>query len=181
MLESGLPSGVAVPESYSRLHHWLEPVCRGFALTGGFILLLLIGMSLISLVGRKLFAAPIRGDMELMEMGAAVAIAAFLPLCELRGLHIKADAFTLWAPDKLKRLLDGFGHSLLILAAGLLAWRTALQAFNAQKYGDVSALLSLPIWIALACVVPSLALLSLCGLARVLDQFHRNSRPPLTQ
>jgi len=177
MLESGFSSGAALPTQYSRLHHWLEPVCRGFALVGGGILLALIGMSLVSIVGRKLFASPIRGDMELVEMGAAIAIAAFLPLCELRGLHIKADAFTLWASAKIKRILDAFGHTLLLLAAVLLAWRTTLQMFSSREYGDVSALLSMPIWMALLCIVPSLALLALCALARVLDQFHPNHTP----
>jgi len=177
MLESGFSSGTALPAQYSRLHHWLEPICRGFALIGGGILLMLIGMSLVSIVGRKLFASPIRGDMELMEMGAAIAIAAFLPLCELRGLHIKADAFTLWASNKVKRVLDAFGHTLLVFAAALLAWRTTLQMLGSREYGDVSALLSLPIWMALLCIVPSLALLSLCALARVLDQFHSPKQP----
>jgi len=153
----------------SRLHQWLEPVCRSFALSGGGTLLVLIGMSLVSIIGRKLFAAPIRGDMELVEMGAAIAIAAFLPLCELRGLHLKADAFTLWASVRLKRLLDAFAHLLLLVAAGVLTWRTALQVMAAHRYGDESTLLSVPMWLPLSCIVPSLALLALCALARLLD------------
>jgi len=133
------------------------------------VLLGLIAMSLISITGRKLFAAPIRGDMELVEMGAAVAIAAFLPLCELRGLHLKADAFTLWASARLKHMLDVFAHALLLLAAATLTWRTALQVMSYREYGDTSTLLSVPMWLPLACIVPSLALLALCALARVLD------------
>jgi len=168
MSESDLPAA-QTPLAHTPLQRWLEPVCRAFALTGGGILLLLIGMSLISITGRKLLAAPIRGDMELVEMGAAVAIAAFLPLCELRGLHLKADAFTLWATAKLKRALDILAHALLLLAAAVLTWRTALQVLNAHQYGDVSTLLSVPMWLPLTCIVPSLALLTLCALARVLE------------
>jgi len=153
----------------SRLHRWLAPVCDGFALAGGGILLLLIAMSLVSIIGRKLFSTPVRGDMELMEMGAAIAIATFLPLCELHGLHLKADAFTLWLSEKGKRLLDIFAHILLCLAALLLAWRTGLQVMSAWRSGGESALLSLPMWLPLSCIVPSLLLLALCGLARALD------------
>jgi len=128
----------------SRLHRWLTPVCDWFALAGGGILLLLIAMSLVSIVGRKLFSTPVRGDMELMEMGAAIAIATFLPLCELHGLHLKADAFTLWLSDKGKCLLDIFAHVLLCLAALLLAWRTGLQVMSAWRSGGESALFCCP-------------------------------------
>jgi len=168
MLEPGTLSHP--PLQYAgRLRYWLEPICRGFALTGGGVLLLLIGMSLVSIIGRKLFAAPIRGDMELMEMGGAIAIAAFLPLCEIRGLHIKADAFTLWASPQLKRVLDAFAHVLLLIVAAVLAGRTGLQAINTHQYGDVSTLLSVPMWVPLWCIVPSLVLLALCALARALE------------
>lgn len=160
-------TSVAVQDSW--LHRKLEPISRGFALAGGAILILLINMSLISIIGRKLFATPVRGDMELMEMGAAVAIAAFLPLCEIRGLHIKADAFTLWAPASVNRWLDTFGHALLAAVGGLLVWRTSLQLLSYYEYGDVSTLLSIPMWVPLAFILPSLALLTLCALARVLD------------
>jgi len=160
-------SAATVPRS--RLHRCLAPLCDGFALAGGGVLLLLIAMSLVSIVGRKLFATPVRGDMELMEMGAAIAIATFLPLCELHGVHLKADAFTLWLSDKYKRALDVLAHVLLCLAALLLAWRTALQVLSAWRSGGESALLSLPMWLPLACIVPSLLLLALCGVARAWD------------
>jgi len=171
MHEPDLPNPES-PTRQSRLHGWLEPVCRGFALSGGGVLLLLIAMSLISILGRKLFAAPIRGDMELVEMGAAIAIAAFLPLCEIRGLHLKADAFTLWASMKLKRMLDACAHLLLLIAASVLTWRTAVQAINSYRYGDESTLLSVPMWLPLGLIVPSLALLSLCALARLFDHLR---------
>jgi len=141
--------------------------CQAFALAGGVVLLALINMSLISIIGRKLFAAPIRGDIELMEMGAAVAIATFLPLCELRGTHIKVDAFTMRMPDAVVRSLDVFAHLLCMLAALLLAWRTGLQLLDNLEYGDVSTLLSIPMWIPLLLIVPSLILLALASAYRI--------------
>lgn len=150
----------------------LYHVTQGFALVGGLVLIALINMSLVSIIGRKLFSTPIRGDIELMEMGAAVAIAAFLPLCELRGTHIKVDAFTMKAPLGLQRGLDGFAHLLCMLAALILAWRTGLQIFETVEYGDVSTLLSVPLWIPLALIVPSLVLLAICSLARLIDTFR---------
>lgn len=152
----------------------LYRVCQFFALAGGVVLLALINMSLVSIIGRKLFAEPIRGDIELMEIGASIAIAAFLPLCEMRGLHIKVDTFTMKLPGCVQRGLDAIGHSLCMLAALILAWRTGLQLLDNLEYGDVSTLLSIPMWIPLMFIVPSLVLLALCSLARITDLFHRS-------
>jgi TRAP-type C4-dicarboxylate transport system permease small subunit len=154
----------------------LYRVCQIFALAGGMVLLALINMSLISIIGRKLFSQPIRGDIELMEMGAAVAIAAFLPLCEMRGLHIKVDAFTMWLAPRVQRSMDAVGHALCMLAALVLAWRTALQLGDNLEYGDVSVLLSIPMWVPLGLIVPSLLLLALASAWRVVHCLTHGGR-----
>ncbi|EWC42461.1 TRAP transporter small permease subunit [Pseudomonas stutzeri] len=156
-------------EGHGVARRGLERCAYAFALIGGLILLALVNMSLISIIGRKLFSSPIRGDMELMEVGAAVAIAAFLPLCELRGNHLKADAFTLAAPWVVKRVLDTLAHLFCFTAAAILAWRTSLQMLDSREYGDVTTLLSIPLWIPLMLIVPSLLLLALCALVRMSD------------
>lgn len=155
----------------------LYQACRIWALVGGGVLLALIGMSLVSIIGRKLYAAPVRGDIELMEMGAAIAIASFLPICEMRGLHLKVDTFTLRAPQWLQTSLDVIGHGLCMLAALILAWRTALQLGDTLEYGDVSTLLTIPLWIPLGLIVPSLLLLALASAWRVSHCLAPGGRP----
>lgn len=164
----------STPQHAGFLRRALDITTRTFALAGGLILVGLINMSLVSIIGRKLFSTPIRGDMEIMEVGAAVAIAAFLPLCEFRGSHLKADAFTLKAPLLVRRVLDGLAHFLCFVAAAVLVWRTGLQVLESLEYGDVTTLLSIPLWIPLVLIVPSLALLAVCALARVADIIRGN-------
>lgn len=156
-------------DAFTPMRRLLEWLAQAFALGGGLVLLVLIGMSLISIIGRKLFAMPIRGDMELVEIGAAVATAAFLPLCELRGNHLRADTFTLAAPASVKRGLDAMAHLLCALVAVILAWRTSLQLLDSREYGDATTLLALPLWLALALIVPSLVLLAFCALQRMVE------------
>lgn len=173
-MNESLPSTSRPHAEYSALHRALRYPVRALALAGGLLMLLLIAMSLVSIVGRKLFSAPVRGDIELMEIGAAIAIATFLPLCELLGSHLRVDTFTTRLSASWRRLLDAFAHLLLLLVALLLAWRTGLQMLDSMEYGDVSTLLSIPLWIPLMLIVPSLLLLVLCALARILDLFHRS-------
>jgi TRAP-type C4-dicarboxylate transport system permease small subunit len=145
----------------------MEKISQYFAIAGGLILLALMAMSLVSIVGRKLFSLPVRGDMELVEMGAAIAIASFLPLCELRGLHIKADAFTLALSETKKTILDMLGHLLCCFAALVLAWRCTIQMQDYHEFGDVSTLLSVPLWIPMMFIIPSMLLLAACALTRI--------------
>lgn len=144
----------------------LDRVATAFTMLGGLTFCALIAMSIVSIVGRKLFAAPVQGDVELMQMGAAVGAAAFLPLCELYDHNIKVDALTGWMSARSRAVLDTLAHLLLSVAAGLITWRTWLAVVDGYSSGEVSTLLAIPMWQPVALLVPSFALLALCGLYR---------------
>lgn len=144
----------------------LERIAVSFTMLGGLAFCALIVMSIISIVGRKLFAWPVQGDVELMQMGAAVGAAAFLPLCALFDHNVKVDALTGWMSDRGRAALDTLAHGLLAVAAVLITWRTTLAALDSHASGEVSTLLTVPMWLPVALLVPSFALLALCGLYR---------------
>jgi TRAP-type C4-dicarboxylate transport system permease small subunit len=144
----------------------LDRLATGFTMLGGLTFCALIAMSIVSIVGRKLFAAPVQGDVELMQMGAAVGAAAFLPLCELYDHNVKVDALTSWMSERSRAVLDSVAHALLTVAASLIAWRTTLAAIEGYSSGEVSTLLAVPMWLPVALLVPSFALLALCGVHR---------------
>lgn len=91
----------------------LDGTATGFAMFGGFTFCALIVMSIVSIVGRKLFAMPVQGDVELMQMGAAVGAAAFLPICEMHDNNIKVDALTGWMSAAARAALDTVAHVML--------------------------------------------------------------------
>jgi len=69
----------------------LRRLAIAMAMAGGVLLLSAIGISLLSMLGRRLWSAPISGDIELLQMLIAVAVACFLPLCEINDRHIRVD------------------------------------------------------------------------------------------
>lgn len=146
---------------------WLDRVMTWWALAGGMLFCAIVLMSIVSIVGRKLFSAPIQGDMEILQMGAAVASATFLPLCELQDHHIKVDALTTWMSERGRAALDTVAHSLLLVAAVLLTWRTGLYTAEAKENMEVSTLLLVPLWWPILLLVPSFVLLALAALHRV--------------
>lgn len=69
----------------------IHALTKGFAIAGGVGFIVLVLMSLVSIVGRKLASTPITGDIELMQMAGAVAAAAMLPFCEMERHHLRVD------------------------------------------------------------------------------------------
>jgi len=151
----------------------LSGVCKLLAYAGGALFLGLVAMSLVSIVGRKLGFGSVNGDIELMQAGTAVAAAAFLPYCTLMGENLKVDFFTEHFPAARKRWMDGSADLILAIAVAVLAWRTALSAISIHEAGEVTTLVSLPVWIPVAGLVPSLALTSLCAFYRAATALFR--------
>ena len=155
----------------------LMVLCRWLAAAGGVVLVLLSLMTVVSVIGRYLFAAPVHGDFEITEMGCAVAIALFLPYCQLVAGNVVVDFFTGAAPPRLKRLLDALGCLLIAAVAGVFAWRLALGGIDLHSFNDQTMVLGIPTWWGYAVLVPCCALLSLVGLETALRAWRGQHVP----
>lgn len=153
------------------IDRWLNLAAEAMAWTGGLTLMALVVMSLVSIISRKLGFQPVNGDVELMQMGSAIAAAAFIPLCTLRGDHLRVEFFTENCRPKLKSRLDAIGDALLALVLAALAWRTGFQGWDGRETGEVSPLLAVPLWIPVLLMVPSLALTGICAIYRTIVEF----------
>jgi TRAP-type mannitol/chloroaromatic compound transport system permease small subunit len=154
------PAGTEQRGSYGRL---LFALAKWFAYIGGMVFIALVLMSVVSIVGRKLFNAPVPGDVELLQLSAAFASAAFFAHCHLMHGDVKVDFFTAHMSSSRRVFLDSVGSLLIGLLGALLAWRTAAGAISLREAGESSAILELPVWIAQALMVPSFILLALAG------------------
>lgn len=140
-------------------------------LLGGVLMALLTVMSVISVLGRYLFSAPIPGDFELVTMGTAISVFLFLPYCHLQRGNVVVDLFLSWAPRKVQIFFDGVSGLLLAAIAGVLAWRMVRGAFDMHQYNEVSYILALPVWPVFPFAVLALALLSAACLYTALRDF----------
>ena len=166
------------PVEHDQVEHWLLLAAKAMAVSGGLLFVVLIGMSLVSIVGRKLGFGSVNGDIELMQAGTAVAAVAFLPFCTLLGEHIKVDFFTENMRQPLKDRIDGFAELLLGLVVLLLLWRTTLATLDAYESGETTTLVGLPLWIPTGLLLPSLALMVLGAWYRCYALWHPNKVAP---
>lgn len=145
---------------YGRL---LFATAKWFAIAGGVIFTGLVIMSIVSIVGRKLFSAPVPGDVEVLQMLAAFASASFFAYCHLMSGDVKVDFFTAKIASGKRHFLDAVGSLLVGLVGALIAWRSWVGAMSLREAGESSAILEVPVWIAQVLMVPSFVLLALAG------------------
>jgi len=166
------------PPAHERVERYLITTGKAMAISGGLLFVALIGMSLVSIIGRKLGHGSVAGDIELMQAGTAVAAAAFLPYCTLKGEHIKVDFFTEHLGVSLKRRMDGVAELLFAIVAALLTWRTVLSAVATHESQEVTTLVSLPLWIPIALLAPGLFLMALCAAYRAYTHLNPGKTIP---
>ena len=156
-------------------------LARFMALLGGVVLTALIVLTCVSVLGRglntlghsdflsaaapsfgkALIAAgvgPVDGDFEIVEAGIALAIFAFLPICQLKSAHASVDVFTDLLPGRVNGWLIAFWEIVLTLVILLIAWRLFEGFLSKYGNGETTLLLQFPIWWAYgASVVAALA------------------------
>jgi TRAP-type C4-dicarboxylate transport system permease small subunit len=132
------------------------------ALFGGVTLLVIVTISFSSILGRFLFSSPLLGDFELVEMGCAVAIASFLPLCQMEKGNVIVDFVTAGVSPFVKSMLDAASGILFGIVAGFFTWRMIFGAQDMYRYNEETMLLQLPVWIPFLPFIFSFFVLTIC-------------------
>ncbi|WP_424990246.1 TRAP transporter small permease [Fluviibacterium sp. S390] len=150
-----------------RIGRGLGWLAGAVALCGGAVLLGMASVVVISVVGRALGWAglgPVTGDFELVEMGCAIAVFAFLPWCQMRRAHVTVDILSHALGPRPHAGLGCLGDLMLTLCSGVILWRLWLgftekfphgtEAFRArlgmgQKpwFPETTYELQIPVWI----------------------------------
>jgi len=171
-------SPVAPAAHFGPVGQWLLAASKFAAVAGGLVFVVLVIMSIVSITGRKLFSAPVPGDVELLQLCAAFASSSFFAWCHLNHGDVKVDFFTHRLAPRTVARLDAVGSLLVGLFGALIAWRAAAGALAVREVGETSAILAIPVWIAQALMVPGFVLLALAGLYRVTEHVQHMRHPP---
>ena len=162
----------AATQAFGPVGHWLFSASKVSAIAGGLIFVAIVVMSIISIVGRKLFAAPVPGDVEVLQMAAAFASASFFAYCHLNGGDVKVDFFTAKASTATVHRLEAFGSLLVGLVGALITWRSGVGALAIKEAGETSMILGWPVWVAQVLMVPGFLLMALAGFYMVWIHLH---------
>jgi len=116
-------------------------------------LIAVILATVASVSGRALLwigLGPIRGDFELVELGAGFAVFSFLPWVQINRQHASVEILTMHMGETANRVIDMATDLLMLAIAVLLAWKHWDGTLDKLAYGETTFIIQYPIWWAYA-------------------------------
>ena len=147
-----------IPGALHGAIHWAAFL---LAIAGGAALIAMTVLTVVSVTGRGFLWAglgPVPGAYELVEMGSAFAIFAFLPWCQLKRGHVTVDLFLAPLGRKPNLVADLVSNLLITAAAGVLFWRLWIGLVDKRSYGETTYILGIPAWCGYAAAAVGAAL-----------------------
>jgi TRAP-type C4-dicarboxylate transport system permease small subunit len=141
----------------------VDALATALALAGGALLVAVAVLTAVSVTGRWIVDSPLTGDIELVQLGIAAAIALFLPYCQLHGSHLVVDFFTARSSGVLQQRLDAFGSFAAGVVFLLLAWRAAIGVAELRASNETTMVLGIPLWLPYSAMVAGLVLAGVVG------------------
>jgi TRAP-type C4-dicarboxylate transport system permease small subunit len=128
----------------------LERSCEVVAMLGGLLLVAIMLVSSVSVIGRGLSqllgakVSGIPGDIEIVQLGCAVAVFAFLPLCQLKRANVLVGAFTKNLPVRYRSQFDLAANLLFLMLSFALAWQLGHGMVEKFANNDSTMVLRIP-------------------------------------
>ena len=126
-------------------------------------------LTVADVVLRGVFNFPIRGVLELVELGLACTVFVALPAVFLRDEHLMVDVIDHLVRPSTVRWLDLAGALLSLAVLVVMAWQMVPLARTMHEFGDVTSDLSIPkiyYWIPVLLGVVASALATLVFIVR---------------
>ena len=161
----------------SLIQKQIEKLCKAFALAGGFMLIVLALLTVISVIGRTINAygfGPIQGDFELVENGTAFVVFCSLPYCQIRFGHVSVDILSRRFPAMLSWIISLISQFGMMVIAIIITRQLYLGMVDKYNWGETSFILALPAWWGYAAVLPASILWSVVCLFTVLIVIANN-------
>ena len=117
---------------------------RSLEACAGAAMVCMMTLTLVDVVGRKLFARPLTGSVELTELMMIVALFFAMPLVSTHNQHIVFDVLDPWLSTGWRRIQHVLAHMLAAGLFGVAGWIVAMRALRTMEFGDVTAQWRIP-------------------------------------
>ncbi|MEQ9811702.1 MAG: TRAP transporter small permease subunit [Azospirillaceae bacterium] len=121
-----------------------DRLVRGLAYLAGALLVGIALVIVVNVVRRYVFNDPIFGVFDVLQMGMVPGIFLAMAYTGRSGAHVSVDVLTHVLPRGFWRVAESLVRLVMALAFGLIAWRAAVAALRADRYGEATNLIHLP-------------------------------------
>lgn len=105
---------------------------------------IMVALTFVDVVGRRLFNTPVFGANDITEHLMAVIVFAGLPLLTARRGHLSIDLFDAWLLRPNLRWWHKAVDVLVAVVLGIIAWQYFLSVSEALSISEVSPALTIP-------------------------------------
>jgi TRAP-type C4-dicarboxylate transport system permease small subunit len=105
---------------------------------------LILILTFADVLARYIFAAPIRGNVELIEFAMALVIFTALPLVTRQREHVTVSLVDGFFKDTGRRIKTMLCDAVSAVALGLMTWRLALQGMEDLASETATIVLGMP-------------------------------------
>lgn len=105
---------------------------------------LIVMLTFADVLGRYLFASPVRGSVEMIEYAMALLIFTALPLVTRHRGHVTVSLIDNLIKGQSRRYLSTLCDGISAVALALLSWRLFRQAMNDMEEGAATQVLNMP-------------------------------------
>ena len=120
-----------------RLSGWFEWI--GVA---GLLAMMLV--TVIDVIGAKLFLSPLLGAMDWVRVWQSVAIAFACGITLIVGRHVRVEFIVARLPERAQAVISSLVNFLCLGLFALLIWRTSVLGYTFQVGGEESATAHIP-------------------------------------
>lgn len=134
----------------SKLDAWNIHLTRGVALLGLAALMVIASATLVDIVARWIFSAPIAGVYDLSRLFITVAMAACFPAALASRQNIRVTFLADMLPGAFDRLCELFASVVTLAFFTLLAWQLVGYSADLIRSGETTFILRMrvaPWWV----------------------------------
>jgi TRAP-type transport system small permease protein len=125
---------------------------------GALSLFGMMTITLVDVVSRYIFNAPILGVFELTEYLVLILIFSFLGFTQAQKMHVAVDLLVDRFDKRPRVITDLINHTVCLVLMVLIAWKSMVNALDLMDVGEASPNLAIPdypfaFFLVLGCVV----------------------------
>jgi TRAP-type C4-dicarboxylate transport system permease small subunit len=146
------------------LQGWIHPLSRFMSHVSSVILFLMMVLTILDVVLRKLASESILGTVELTEFMLVILVFFALAQTEVLGGHVKVDLVMSRFSRRVQSMMDMATQFVCFILSLLITWSSLVYSEKMRLSEEVTQDLLIPIYpfiyfVALGCLVLSLTLL----------------------
>lgn len=122
----------------------VDSAVRLLAYIGGLAILWLMGLTVVAVVMRYVFNAPILGAQDISELSLVLVVFFALAYCGWTGGHIAVDLIGMVLKPGILRWTDTLVRAISGLLFVTVTWQTMRQGLDAFEFEEASNLVEIP-------------------------------------